>query len=177
MEQEKPINRPSSMLTETATVVALETDADENHFALLEVQPKNGCSGCASSGGCGTSALSQLFVSTHKKPIKVRNYIGARVGDRVEVSMDQSRLIKHSFMAYGLPLIGLLLFAVLAQNLALSMLSGDVGSQEKAQDFAELWAIAGAGFGLFSGWWITRKFYRPVVPEMQKIITSDFEQL
>lgn len=164
---------PASLLVETGKVVAVEHDSSGRDYALIEVEPKSGCSGCTSSSGCGTSALSKLFVSTHRKPIKVRNRIAAEVGDLVTVSMDESRLIKHSFMAYGLPLIGLLLFAVVAQNLVLGLFSAHFSSLEKSQSFAEICAILAAGFGLFSGWWLTRKFYQPVLPEMQKVIATD----
>ncbi|MBO1924128.1 SoxR reducing system RseC family protein [Thiomicrorhabdus sp. 6S3-12] len=150
----------SSSLTESGTVVAIQGD-----FALVEVAPKNGCSGCAQSGGCGTSALSTLFVARHNKPIRVENPLGAEVGNLVDLSMDESRLVKHSFMAYGLPLIGLLVFSVLAQKLLL--ISGiPVSAIEKIADVS---AIFGGLFGLFAGWWITKRFYRPVLPEITRI--------
>ncbi|QKI88997.1 SoxR reducing system RseC family protein [Thiomicrorhabdus xiamenensis] len=149
-----------SSLTESGTVVAIQGE-----FALVEVAPKNGCSGCAQSGGCGTSALSTLFVARHNKPIRVENPLGVEVGNLVDLSMDESRLVKHSFMAYGLPLIGLLVFSVLAQKLL--FISGiPVSAAEK---FADVSAIFGGLFGLFAGWWVTKRFYRPVLPEITRI--------
>ncbi|BBP46133.1 hypothetical protein THMIRHAS_15060 [Thiosulfatimonas sediminis] len=163
----------SSVLTEAAQVVELQENEQGEHFALLQITPKNGCSGCASSGSCGTSALAKLFVSVKGKPIRVPNRIGAQLGEEVLVSMDESRLIKYSFMAYGLPLIGLLLGAICAQTLVNGGFSSDLSVSHKTPALVELVTVLGAACGMFSGWWITRKFYQPVLPEMHKMVIND----
>lgn len=144
----------SHLLRESGVVSSIEGD-----FAYVEAQRQSGCSGCASSSGCGTSALATLFTSTSQSAIKVRNTHNVQVGDQVLLTLDESRLIKHSFMAYGVPLIGLFLFAVLFSMLSVRFL----GASESAADIA---AIIGGFLGVASGWWLTHKIYQPVLPEM-----------
>ena len=131
----------------------------EGEFAYVDVQRQSGCSGCSSVSGCGTSALATLFTNTSRSAIKVRNTLNAQVGDQVTLTLDESRLIKHSFMAYGVPLIGLFLFAVMFSRLSVYFLDAN----ESAADVA---AIIGGFLGVASGWWLTHTIYQPVLPEM-----------
>lgn len=142
------------LLRESGIISSIEGD-----FAYVEAQSKSGCSGCASSSGCGTSAIASLFTNASQRAIKVRNRLNAQVGDEVILTLDESRLIKHSFMAYGVPLIGLFLFAVLFSGVSLRVLD----LSETAADIA---AIMGGFFGLVLGWWLTHTIYQPVLPEM-----------
>lgn len=144
----------SHLLRESGIISSIEGE-----FAYVEIQRQSGCSGCASSSGCGTSALATLFTKASQSAIKVRNRLNAQVGDHVILTLDESRLIKHSFMAYGVPLIGLFLFAVLFSVLSVRVL--DVS--ETAADIA---AIIGGFTGIALGWWLTHTIYQPVLPEM-----------
>ena len=144
----------SHLLRESGIVSSLEGD-----FVYVDAQRQSGCSGCASSSGCGTSALATLFTSTSQSAIKVRNTLNVQVGDHVILTLDESRLIKHSFMAYGVPLIGLFLFAVLFSVFSVRVLD----ASESAADIA---AIIGGFMGVALGWWLTHKIYQPVLPEM-----------
>lgn len=144
----------SHLLRESGIVSSIEGD-----FAYVDVQRQSGCSGCASSSGCGTSALATLFTKTSESAIKVRNRLNVQVGDHVVLTLDESRLIKHSFMAYGVPLIGLFLFSVLFSVLSVRFLD----FSEAAADIA---AIMGGFLGVASGWWLTHSVYQPVLPEM-----------
>ncbi|WP_127470508.1 SoxR reducing system RseC family protein [Thiomicrorhabdus aquaedulcis] len=134
-------------------------------FAYVVTQRATGCSGCQSSSGCGTSALSKLFSSTSgvNSAIKVSNTEHCQPGDVVMLSLDESRLLKHSFMAYGLPLLGLFILAWLSsqilQTLGASPVLMDVGS------------IVGGLFGLIVGWTLTRKFYQPIMPCIQSVLS------
>lgn len=151
-------NQTSNLLREQGIVVGI--DGDE---VLVETQRSTGCSGCSSESGCGTSALAKLFTATNKAPIRVKNNLKCKVGDTVELVLDESRLLQHSFMAYGLPLIGLFLLAISFSKIALHVFSLSPG-------LAELSAILGGALGLYLGWWLTRKLYKPVMPEVSKII-------
>ncbi|WP_321322988.1 SoxR reducing system RseC family protein [Thiomicrorhabdus sp.] len=150
-------NQTGRILREQGVVVAIE-----GQEVLVETQRTTGCSGCASASGCGTSALSKLFSGTSKKPIRVKKSLSCQVGDSVELVLDESRLLQHSFMAYGLPLIGLFVFSITFSSLAVHVL------QLPGQ--ADLAAILGGAFGLYCGWWITRKIYKPVMPELSKVL-------
>lgn len=144
----------SRLLRESGIISSIEGD-----FAYVEAQSQSGCSGCASSSGCGTSAIATLFTNASRRAIKVRNRFNAQVGDEVILTLDESRLIKHSFMAYGVPLIGLFLFAILFSVLSVRILD----FTETAADIA---AIIGGFLGLVLGWLLTHTIYQPVLPEM-----------
>lgn len=135
----------------------------EDGFVLVQTQRQSACGGCQSESGCGTSALAKLFSNTGSAPIKVENTLNAAVNDQVLLKLDESRLVLHAFMAYGLPLIGLFLFAVLLKWAGQSLLGMQAGQ-------AELLSILGGLFGLLLGWFVTKRFYKPTLPTLEKII-------
>lgn len=148
-------------LTESGEIISLD-----GQFAYVQVQKQSGCHGCASSGTCGTSALARYFSDSSRGLIKVNNTVGGAVGDRVELSLDESQLVKHAFMAYGLPLLGLFVFAVLFKALGLQFFN----LNELYQDIA---AIIGGLLGVVLGWLFTHKRYRPVRPEITLISSKE----
>jgi sigma-E factor negative regulatory protein RseC len=123
-------------------------------------QKESGCGGCASSSGCGTGTLSKLFSSESSTPLRIANTLNAKKGDEVTLSMDESDLIKHSFMAYGLPLLGLFIMAALGQWLFFKETQSNLPS------------VFGGFMGLGLGWWVTRKMYHPTQPKLEQIITE-----
>ena len=146
----------SHLLRESGIVSSIEGE-----FAYIDAQRQSGCSGCSSSSGCGTSALATLFTNATQSAIKVKNTLDVQVGDHVVLTLDESRLIKHSFMAYGVPLIGLFLFAIIFARLSVYAL-------DASETGADIAAIVGGFMGLASGWWLTHKIYQPVLPEMSR---------
>lgn len=150
-----------SLLLARGWVLAVEGDK-----AYVTTERASGCQSCHSQSVCGTSVLAQLFSPVNSSSIEVVNSLDAKVGDEVMLSMDQSGLIHHSFMAYGLPLLGLFVGALSFEWLAnaLAGISADVGS------------MLGAGLGLAFGWWMTRRFYRPQVPKLHQINKISKEQ-
>lgn len=153
-------NQTGRILREHGIVVALDGDD-----LLVETQRTTGCSGCSSQSGCGTSALSKLFTGSAKKPLRVKRTLSCQVGDSVELTLDESRLLKHSFMAYGLPLLGLFIFSIVLSTLAVTFLQISTGLED-------IVSIIGGGLGLYTGWWITHKIYKPVMPELSKVVTN-----
>jgi len=137
----------------------------EDGFAYVQTTRTTGCSGCSSESGCGTSALAKLFTRESKEPLKVRKTIDCEVGDKVELLLDESRLLKHSFMAYGLPLIGLFLVAIIASEAAQVL-------YQTTESTTELVAILGAVVGMYGGWKLTQKFYQPVLPELGSVLKN-----
>jgi sigma-E factor negative regulatory protein RseC len=86
------------------------------------------------------------------------------VGDTVVLTLDESRLLKHSFMAYGLPLLGLF-FLAWASSQIVQTLGGSAGMMDVA-------SIVGGFFGLLVGWGVTRWFYQPVMPTLQSVLVQ-----
>jgi sigma-E factor negative regulatory protein RseC len=64
-----------------------------------------GCSGCAQQSTCGTSALSQFLP---KREFAVDCASVFRVGDHVNVAIDDSHLLFSSVLLYLLPLVVML---------------------------------------------------------------------
>lgn len=153
-------NTRDSILKERGTVVEVDS-----LFAYVVTTRSTGCGGCSSASGCGTSSLAKLFSGKSGAPIKVLKILPCKVGDEVELWLDESRLLKHSFMAYGLPLIGMFLVAIAVQEMA-------VGMWGLAESSAEIFAVLGALLGLFAGWKITKRFYQPELPIIGKILKS-----
>lgn len=135
----------------------------EGKFALVQTQRQSACGGCQSTSSCGISALAKLFSNSSSAPMKVENTLNVKVGDQVALKLDESRLVLHAFMAYGLPLIGLFLSAILLKWAGLTLLSFTEGQ-------AELLSILGGIFGLFVGWSFTRRFYKPTMPVLEKVL-------
>jgi len=151
-------------VSETAELLAQGRVAKvKKGMAYVSTQRETGCSGCQTQKGCGTSVLAQLFSPKSTAPIQVVNVLGAKVGDEVILSMDESHLIKHSLMGYGVPLLGLFVGAILFQVVL------DTLFQIPAEDGS---AVLGGLIGLFLGWGVTKKYYRPQLPVLKKIIQS-----
>ncbi len=155
----------AQILKEIGTVVELD-----NEYAYVKTQRSTGCSGCHSESGCGTSALSKLFTKTNPPPLKVRRNMACHVGDQVELALDESRLLKHSFMAYGIPLIGLFLLSIIGDNIADHLFNA-------GEQMIEMTAILMGLFGVYLGWKYTQYFYTPILPEINSVLKKQTENL
>lgn len=82
----------------------------QGQFVLIS--PRSGassCGACAPSQGCGVARIAQLF-GARQPGVRAFNGIGARVGDRVVVTLPDDALFKTSLLVYGLPLATMLIF-------------------------------------------------------------------
>lgn len=105
--------------------------------AYVQAERRSSCSGCSESS-CGTSVLANFF--GQRTPLyRASNEVGAKVGDRVMVGMNESALFKGTLLLYLFPL--LLLFAGAAVGSALA-----VGAEVK-----DGYSVAGAFIGLVAG--------------------------
>lgn len=107
-----------------ATVRSL--DGDE---AIVEVE-HGGCGRCHERGGCGGQQLTQMFCNG-QKTYRVENSLGAEVGDSVVVAIAAGNVRRVANLAYGLPLVAVILGAVAGSHF-----------------FGNPGAIAGVGVGL-----------------------------
>lgn len=73
----------------------------DDRTAKLKMQRHSACAAC---GKCATADSSE----SKEILVEVDNTIGAKVGDHVEVSMDNMNVLKAAAMAYIIPLVALL---------------------------------------------------------------------
>lgn len=118
-----------AMLYETGHVRALQ-----GHWIQVETLRRSACQQCAVRSGCGQGLLSSL-------PSGKRHYVSVniarltdkpRIGDLVELAIDERTVLAGALLVYGVPLLLMLAGAILAR------LAGQ----------AEWLAIAGAAGGL-----------------------------
>lgn len=114
------------------TIVAV---VREIHGATAYVDVESGgCGRCHEPGGCGGQHLTQALCST--KRFRVANALGAGIGDRVRLGIDEARLRSAAHRAYLMPL---------ALFLAGALLGAPFGSVP---------SVSGAFAGLLLAWGI-----------------------
>lgn len=96
------------MIEEQAQVVELDGDK-----LILQAQTQSACGSCSANKGCGTSLLSKVI---GRKFIRFQalNNVDAVVGDTVIVGIPEDALLKGSLVMYAIPIMGMLIFALLA---------------------------------------------------------------
>jgi len=120
------------MIETEAVVVKIE-----HAVAYVQAERKSSCSGCSESS-CGTSVLANFF--GQKTPLyRASNEVGAKVGDRVVVGMNESALFKGTLLLYLFPLLLLFVGAVTGSALAVTA------------DVKDGYSVAGAFIGLVAG--------------------------
>lgn len=93
------------MIEETGKVVAVEEDA-----VWVETIRQSSCQSCSAKSSCGHSALSKLGRSTvHLRAGTRQQYA---VGDEVVIGVPESVVVTSSVLAYLMPLVVALLFAL-----------------------------------------------------------------
>jgi len=75
------------------------------------------CGHCAGQSACGTMGS---WVERHAE-MEVDNALGAKVGDRVIVSVPDGQLLKATFKLYGMPMLVFMLVGLVVRQLAVSM--------------------------------------------------------
>ncbi len=100
------------MIEKTAVVIS----TNQGH-AWVKSEDNSTCHSCSSSAGC--SSTSHFFTESNTEPSKmlVANPFHAKPGDHVIVGLPSDGLLKSSLLAYLLPLISLLVFAFLGNEL------------------------------------------------------------
>ncbi len=132
---------------------------------VLQAQTQSACGSCSASKGCGTSVLSKVIGRKFTR-FQVANNIDAEVGDTVVVGISEDALLTGSLVMYIIPILGMLVFALLANT------SLDVHVQYRDLSIAAS-GIMGLVLGsLLSRWYFQRQSSRqrftPVV--LRKII-------
>ncbi|WP_185964489.1 SoxR reducing system RseC family protein [Aliikangiella marina] len=102
---------PPGFLKETGLVTKIE-----NGIAWVNTENKLSCSSCQVESTCGNGILEKylagkVFIS------KLDNLLNAKVGDRVDIIIPISSVTKAAFVAYTIPLLGLFVGAIAANQL------------------------------------------------------------
>lgn len=119
------------MIYERARVLELD-----GGFAWVQAASQVDCARCAAGRGCGGGVFARLL-GRRLQRVRAIHAGDVQAGDTVLIGLAESAVLVSSFMAYSVPLLGLLLGAVLGTGLA----EGDAG--------ALLGGAAGFGAGLF----------------------------
>lgn len=106
--------------------------------AIVEVE-QGGCGRCHEKGGCGGQHLTQMLCAG-KRTYRVDNPNGAVVGEFVTIAIAARAVRRSANLAYGLPLVAVIVGAVAGMQLG-----GDPG------------AMVGGGLGLFAAWLTMRR--------------------
>lgn len=119
------ISGANNMIEQTATVVSVEAG-----YAWVVPQRRgSGCGGCSSSNACSSSGSTLALMRKDPQKMRVLNPLYARPGDEVVIGMQGEALIIYSLLAYLLPLVGLILAAILGNQIfLLSGMSGELGA-------------------------------------------------
>lgn len=115
----------SKMIEQSAVVLSTE-----GGYAYVKPEVKGTCGGCANKqSGCSTLSLSSFFGASQIEKVKVQNLVYARPGDHVIIGVQGNAFLVYSMLAYMLPLISMLIFAVLGMEVfELMGLNPEVGA-------------------------------------------------
>jgi len=124
------------MIEAEGVVVKVEGDV-----AYIQAQRASSCGGCAQQGGsCGSATLIGFF--GRKTPwYSARNPVGAKVGERVVVGIEELALFKGVLAIYVPPLLLLVAGAIAGHRLAVAPAAAD--------GYAMLGALLGVVAGYF----------------------------
>lgn len=93
--------------------IGLVTHISSKGLTEILTERRSACGGCQTIHGCNTCLASA------KIKAKVHNPIGARLGDIVEIQMDDKALWQSALILYGIPLLGLIGGAFAGPNTAI----------------------------------------------------------
>jgi sigma-E factor negative regulatory protein RseC len=104
------------MIDAAGTITALDGD-----YAMVRMD-ETGCGRCHEEGGCGGNNIGKMFCTT-PRTFRVLNPGHSDIGDHVNIVITEGVVRRSAVLAYGLPLLALILGA-----LAGSKLAGEIGA-------------------------------------------------
>lgn len=90
------------MIEQTAIVVTVAGE-----MAEVEAEVRPACGTCHADGACSTALLARYF-ERRRRRIRACNAIGAGPGERVVIGIPEGHMLEASFLAYLVPLFGLI---------------------------------------------------------------------
>lgn len=100
------------MLKESAVVIAYEAG-----IAKVKCQSQSACGACAAKNACGASALSELTGEVGEHIFTIETITPLKVGQRVEIGLEEKSLILSALLLYIVPLLTILASAFIAEQL------------------------------------------------------------
>jgi len=102
------------------------------------------CGHCAGQSACGTMGS---WVERYAE-MDVDNSLGAKVGDRVTISVPDGQLLKATFRLYGMPMLVFMLVGLVVRQVAVSLEATS----------PDLWAAIAGMLGIAASYaWIMRR--------------------
>lgn len=117
------------MITEQAIV----TRRDGNRVEI-RLERGSACGHCELNQGCGTGAIGRLL-GRRGKPLVIETDRDLNPGDRLQLGLPETTLVRASLLTYGLPLLAMVVAGLAAAALGL------------AEGWVTLTAIAGFAIG------------------------------
>ncbi len=127
-------------------------------MAIVIVQKKGACEGCAASGVCSPSESGM--------EIEALNPVGAKERQTVKVSIKPQAYLKGTLIVYGLPLVAFIAGAILGKNI------GETYLKNMNSDVVSViigFAALASGFLIVKAWskkTETNIEYKPVIEEI-----------
>ena len=141
------------MITEQAIV----TRCDGNRVEL-ELQRGSACGQCELSQGCGTGALGRLL-GKRSKPLVIETDRDLKPGDKLQLGLSESALVKASLIVYGLPLLGMVAAGLIASFAVVS----------------EVLIALAAGAGFIAGFKLASYLSHPLEHDLQTPYIVDIQ--
>jgi len=103
------------MIEETAIVTAIHGEQ-----ITVKSEVKSTCSGCQQVDTCGSGQISKAF--PHKTLfLEIPSALPLKLGDKVVIGLSEKVLLSTAWQVYGFPLLGMLVFALIGQQLSPSL--------------------------------------------------------
>lgn len=124
----------------------------------VSCQQQSSCKSCAARSSCGSGILSNVMPS-RKHQFQVQRprdlSIQPKVGDWVEIGLQEESLIKGALLLYVMPLISMLIFAIVGNSIT------------QSEGGAIIFAVLGLSSGLLAARYQSKKMvdktsYQPV---------------
>ena len=96
------------MIEEKAVVISSNAQ-----YAWVSPVQSPKCSGCTSASSCSTSFLSTILERKSQRTVRIDNLDNVSAGDHVIVGIHSVNLVWSTMLAYLLPIICLLIFALI----------------------------------------------------------------
>ena len=102
------------MMQEQAIVVEVN-----GQRVSVETDRQSSCGHCSAKNGCGSALLGKFF-DRNKQHLIVETELKLSVGDRILLGLDESALLRGSFIVYAVPLLMMLFLPIVINQFVIS---------------------------------------------------------